>query len=236
LKGEFFLSDESKLQTHSERVFWKICVEQGYRIEKLPTREKLGMRTADFRVSKDESTIIVEVEEIQPNQDDLRQIREMKENHFTASGWTIGSRARKHIRDAADQLKAHSNDKLPLVVILYNNICRSSPGLMWPMSNLESNDIDAAMYGEMVVHVALKSGAISRPDRSGGKRTLTATEKTYISAVAVILDYDDKTIIFYHNWFAAIPLPKTFFVGSNFFHLEKPGEPFALPSQWKRRE
>ena len=231
-----FLANEKKLKTHSEQVFWKICVNEGYIIENLPTRDKLGIRTADFRVSHAGTSIIAEVEEMRPNQDDLKQIREWKENNATVGGGVIGARARNHIREAADQLKAHADEQIPLIIILYSNISRSSDGMMWPMSHLLSHDIDAAMYGEMIVHVALKPGTICRPDRNGGKRTLTVAEKKYISAIAVMSDYDDKTIIFYHNYFATTPLPKTFFVGANFFHLEKPEEPFSAPWKWKRRE
>jgi hypothetical protein len=231
-----FPRNEPKFETHSERVLWNICKDCGYEIQTLPSREKINLRTADFRINHAGITMIAEVEEIRANQDDLRQIREMKEKHFTTGGGIIGARARHHIRDAADQLKAHASERVPLVVFLYNSIRKSTGGGFWPMANLESYHIDAAMYGNMVVHVALTPGAACRPDRNGGKRTLTATEKTYISAVAVISDNDDRTVIFYHNCFAAVPLPKDFFVGPHFFHLEKPKEPFDSPCQWQSRE
>jgi hypothetical protein len=227
---------EPTFETHSERVLWKICIGCGYEIESLPTREKLGLRTADFIISHAGNSFIAEVEEIRANEDDLKQIHELKEKHFTAGGGIIGARARHHIRDAADQLKAHSNEKIPLVIFLYNGIRKTAGNGVWPMAYLESYNIDAAMYGNMVVHVALSPGAVRRPDRNGGKRTLTATEKTYVSAVAVISDYDDRTIVFYHNHFAAAPLPRNFFIGPSFFHLEKAKEPFDAPCQWQRRE
>src|SRR5207249_12049328 len=104
-----------------------------------------------------------------------------------------------------------------------------------PMDHLMPWHIDAAMYGDRVVHVALAPGVSVRPDRYGGGRTFTRERKTYISAVAVISDHDDRTVIFYHNCFAERPLPRAFFSGPQFYHLQKEQEIPGKPWEWVRR-
>ena len=74
------------------------------------------------------------------------------------------------------------------------------------MFYLRRHDIDAAMYGDRVAYISLATRSRLQPDRNGGQRTCTANQKTYISAIAVISDPDDKTVLFYHNCFASVPL------------------------------
>src|SRR6266536_3186824 len=123
----------------------------------------------------------------------------MKENGFTSGGGVVASRAHDAIRDAALQLRSHEEEGVPLLIVLYNNIRTRDGRAGHPLSHLEDYHIDAAMFGHRVVNVPLVPDVAPRPDRSGGGRTMTAQFKTYISAVAVISDWDDETIFVYHN-------------------------------------
>ena len=67
-----------KFDTRSEDLFAAICDRHAYQLDKLPTRSEQGLKTADFSVQTPYGRIIAEVEELTPNRDDLRQIREMK--------------------------------------------------------------------------------------------------------------------------------------------------------------
>jgi hypothetical protein len=229
-------NSSGRFQTDSERIFCEICESQLYQVDVLPTRDAEGIRTADFRITAGGKSFIAEIEELRPNNEELQCIRNWNEGRRTGSGHIIGARARNHIREAADQLKAHSSDNLPLVIVLYNSIRRHGGNFFTPMRHLEAHDIDGAMYGDMVVEVALMNTVATSPDRNGGKRTLTQTEKVYISAVAVISDLDDRTMLIYHNYFATVPLPQDFFIGPDFDHFEKPESPFTTPWQWRKRE
>jgi hypothetical protein len=96
--------------TRSEKLFAAICDRHGYRVDKLPLRSESGLKTADFSIQTPHGRIIAEIEELTPNRDDLRQIREMKETGTTSGGGRIGSRARAAMRHAAVQLKGHRDE------------------------------------------------------------------------------------------------------------------------------
>jgi hypothetical protein len=225
------------MATHSEAVFEKICINAGYGVVRPVLRDAEGVATADFIVSTSTTEVIVEVEELRPNRDDLRQIREMENGGCTGGGSTIGQRARIHLRRAARQLKPYSSQKIPLIVALYDNVRVGRTRVAYPMFYLQPHEIDAAMFGDRTVYVSLASAGViqTRPDINGGRQTLTPTQKTYVSAVAVISDADDSTVIFYHNHFASRPLTPDLFVGQNFFHLRKPTPSNAAPWQWVAR-
>ena len=211
--------------THSETVFERICREAGYEIEQPVLRSRDGIKTADFVITVNGRCVIAEVEELRPNRDDLRQINAMQRGESVGGGCTIGARPRKRIRRAVEQLKPYADRGVPLRVILYDNVRAAKTRVAYPMFYLQRHDIDAAMYGDRVAYISLATRSRLQPDRNGGQRTCTANQKTYISAIAVISDPDDKTVLFYHNCFASVPL----FRGENFFHLQKvAGEPW----QW----
>ena len=80
--------------THSECLFQKICARHGYEATRLERQPHLARQSADFRVTATGITFVVEVKELTPNRDDLRQIREMKDTG-TTSGGAILARVRE---------------------------------------------------------------------------------------------------------------------------------------------
>lgn len=210
--------------THSEKVFERICRSVGYGLERPPLRDREGIRSADFIVTGLSFRVVAEIEELRPNRDDFRQIKSVEDGEPIGGGCTIGARPRKHIRAAARQLKPYAHQEIPLLVVLYDNVRVGNIRVAYPMFYLQQSDIDAAMYGDRVAYLPLHPNAVRRPDRNGGKRTCTAEERNYISAVAVISDWDDETVIFYHNRFATFPLGPPMFRGKNFYHLQKVAE------------
>ena len=213
--------------THSEAIFERICRNAGYDVERPALREVEGVPSADFVVWTSAFRVIAEVEELQPNVDDLRLIDSIRRGEMAAYGSTIGARSRKHIRRAARQLKPYSAQGIPLLVVLYNNVRVDDVRAAHPTFYLEGHDIDAAMYGDRTAYISVATCAPTGPDRNGGKRTCMAKEKKHISAIAVISDHNDATVIFYHNQFADVPLAPPAFRDSSFFHLQKvPDEPW----------
>ena len=221
-----------EFDTQSEELFAAICDRHGYEVTKLPTRSAEQRRTADFSVETPQGRLLAEVEELTPNDDDLRQIKEMKETGVTSGGGTIGARARRAVRHAALQLRDHCDEKVPMIAVLYDNVRTSDGRVAYPMYYSEHYHIDTAMYGQRVVHVPLREDVTPGPDRSGGGRTTTLDEKNYLSAVAVISDWDDKTLYVYHNCFAELPLPGELFSDHQCHHFEKSSDPHAEPWQW----
>jgi len=220
------------LDTKSEELFVSICNRHGYRVEKLPTRSDQGLKTADFSIQTRDGRILAEVEELTPNSDDLRQIKKFEETGSTSAVGTIGSRARAAIRHATLQLKNHCSERVPMIAVLYDNVRTPNGRVAYPMYYLEHHHIDAAMYGDRIVPVPLGEDVTPRPDRSGGGRTTTQAEKNYLSAVAVISDWDDETMFVFHNSFAGIPLPVEVFSDSRCHHYRKGFDPHGEPWKW----
>jgi hypothetical protein len=219
------------METHSEQLFRAICSRHGYEVSKLDARAQLR-KTADFSVNAKGLRFIAEVKELTPNPDDLRQIREMKETGTTSGGGNISAQARRAIEEAAIQLRVHKGDGVPLLIVLYDHVRTADGRVAYPMYHVEPHIIDAAMYGDLVVTVPTEPGILRQPDRSGGGRMMTEATKTYVSAVAVISDWDDKSLLIHHNRFTKISFPVEIFSDDLCHHLEKRGAPFAEPWKW----
>lgn len=223
-----------KFDTLSEELFNRICLRHGYTVQKITVRE--DRKTADFYVDTPQGRIVAEVEELRPNDDDLRQIKEMKNFGTTGGGCTIGARARNSIRHAAKQLRDHAEEGLPMIAVLYDNVRTGDGRVAYPMFYVEPHQIDAAMYGDRQAHISLHTGKASCPDSSGGSRTMTMREKRYVSAVSVISDWDDETFLTFHNSFADSPLTPEIFYDSKCHHFRKGADPYAEPWKWHRVE
>ena len=219
--------------THSERRFLDYCNARGYLAECIPT-ESSARRTADFRVRALGEQIIVEIEELTANEDDIRQHEDYRTRGFSHGGGIVGSRARLHIRDAADQLKSHQAEEHPSVIVLYDNIRINGDRPVFPYADLQTFHIDAAMYGFIKATVTLGGGQHSKPDRAGGGRTATKSEKLYLSAVSVLYDTSDLFMVTYHNVFARHPLPVSVFSGPLDVHFRKPVDPDSYPGVWEK--
>src|SRR4030095_11263700 len=94
-------------------------------------------RSADVRVTANGITLIVEVKELTPNRDDLRQIREMKDTGTTSGSSNIGARAREAIKEASVQLRLYKGQNLPLLILLYDNVRTADGRIAYPMCYLE---------------------------------------------------------------------------------------------------
>ncbi len=226
--------------TKSERLFATICEREGHGVEKLPESRTLGVKVPDLRITTSSGQLFAEVKELRANEDDLKASHAFKTKGICLDSSSIGANAREHIRAAARQLKRQAQESCPLIVVLYNNMKDDGVTHHAPMFRLAAMDIDAAMYGSWVTHVPvgptdLVADAPRRPDNNGPGRTTTAEEKRYISAVAVVSDGDDETVLFYHNTFADVPLQQSWFRNEKCRHLFKDGDPHAKPHAWTRR-
>jgi hypothetical protein len=227
-----------EFQTKSERLFRDICIRHEYTVGRICCESEARLKTADYEVLAHDLTFIAEVKELTPNEQDLQIIRELKERGYPsiAGGGEIGSRVRVKIRQAAKQLRRYSGRHVPMILVLYDNVATEDGRASFPDLWLEGFQIDAAMYGHLVAHVTLNPGGSQRPDKSGPNRTLTESEKKYVSAIAVISSFDDKTVKIYHNRFAEVKLPTTVFDDAMSTHFEKRGEASAEPWKWHKIE
>ena len=223
------------IDTTSEELFVAVCRRQAYTVSKLDTASGRNGRTPDFLVSTPVGDVVVEVKELRPNAEDRRYIQRMMDEHHASHGGTVGARARKAIRDGAAQLKRRCSTQLPMLVVLYDNVKTADGRVGMPMSFTELYHIDAAMYGYTVTHVPLQPGAVATaPDKAGGGRLMTETEKRYVSGVGVLSDWDNATLYVFHNFFASHPLRVDMFADHKCFHYVKAGHPWSAPGKWQK--
>lgn len=222
--------------TRSENLFAALCQRLRYCCTAIPEKPEAARRTPDYRVSTPFGDLIAEVKELQPNPEDRETIRLQRTEVGPSGSDTIGHRARKAIRDAANQLKVHRDERVPMLVVLYDNVRTEYGRFGYPVYFLESASIDAAMYGDRKVLVRAPDAEGVSAEFNGGHRTTTAREKRYISAVLVISDHDDVTTYVYHNIHAERPLPAHIFVGEKCFHCRKSGDGHQTPWQWTSGE
>jgi hypothetical protein len=222
--------------TKSEGLFIAACQRHGYVVNRLTTRAREGLKTPDFQVEAGHVNFVAEVKELLPNKEDLQIIQELRTRGVSSitGGGEIGSRVRVKIREAKKQLKHYRSTGIPLVLVLYDNIAKDKHRASYPDCYLEPYQIDAAMYGHLVASVSLTAQKSTMPDRAGGERTMTPTEKTYISAIIVISAWNDESLSVYHNRFAEVPLPFTVFTDPKSAHYVKSGEPGSEPWLWHK--
>ena len=223
-------------RTQSEEFFEQYCVGRDYRCEAIPTDRQ---KSADYLVRAGAYDLIVEVKELCASDDDRRQIRELKERQCTTGGGQPGRRAGELIKRAAKQLGRYRNRQIPLVVLLYDNIVVDGYRPGFTNGFLQPSFIDFGMYGLQTVNLVVdhRIGEIRYGgDGRGGERQATATERTYLSAVAVLYQGElakEMFVAVYHNYFATIPLSRKVFSGPADRHFVKPGHPDLTPQAWE---
>jgi hypothetical protein len=222
-------------KTRSEELFERYCLHQGYGCQPIPTGAE---KSSDYSVRCGDQELIVEVKELCPNDDDRRRARELREQRWTSSGDRPGRRAHELIKRAASQLGRYRDARLPCVALLYDNIVVDGERAGIPNRFLEPAFIDFAMYGLQTVNIAIngESGSMSYVgDGRGGKRQTTPSERTYLSAVAVLYEEENEAetfLVVYHNYFASVQLPRNAFSGRRDLHFVKPGNPDLTPQMW----
>jgi hypothetical protein len=189
---------ESELVSHE--MFERFCALRGIRAEPIP---RSAMPTPDYKVWIGPKRYIVELKQLDPNDEDERQRRELETVGQTAWEITPGKRARSKIGHAKRQLTRWAKCGVPALLVLFNNT-RDNFG-----SYLDSYDIKTAMHGSDDFLFA-RCGGFSQPLGwvSGGEPTIPAS----FSAVGILFPYHpddpDKApyLVLYHNDSADVPL------------------------------
>lgn len=225
-------------QTASERLFLAYCALRGYEAKRIGSPTD-GGRFADYELFVSGARIIAEIKELQPNPDDVRLAQATQENRIEVFHEHPGRRVRTHIEDAERQLRRYEEDKVPCLVVLYENIVVNGFRLHPPNWCLSSYQIDVGMYGLQTVNLRLHSDGRTESlgDTRGGKRTLRHEHRDNVSAVAALCDYAPDHglfLIIYHNYYAQTPLPKTLFAHPKDFQLRKPDHPEICPGAWEK--
>lgn len=228
---------ESEMKTQSEAIFERYCDLNSYDYERIPAGSAHGP-TPDYRVHRNRISVIVEIKELCPNDDDLFQAREFEKHGESESGDIPGRRVNLAIGRAAKQLKKYSDEDLPCVLLLYDNAVDVDGRRLYPKGSLLGPaSIDFGMYGQASWKIALsrdRAKLASKGFTRDGDRQLTHEQRRYISAVSVLTGcYDDSPCIFtYHNFFAERPLPTSLFRSSRDRHFAKQRRPDQEVYPW----
>jgi hypothetical protein len=160
------------------------------------------MRTPDYVIRPGGVSIVCEVKQIDPNAEDLSELRPFKPGEM--EGRLVPNRLRAKLKDVSRQLRAASLAGCPTLLIVYDN----TPFKVYT----DHLDVVQAMFGAHSVAVATPNELGAEPIVSepffGGNRGLTPSQNTALSALA-ILDGDPEVetgLRVYHNPYAAVVL------------------------------
>ena len=221
--------------TISEQRFLEYCERNKYAVRAIP-RQPNVRKTADFRVTAGSSAFVVEIKELIASSEDRGFVSASQEVQATPRVGAVCERARSHIREAAAQLRPYRSEKVPLVVVLYDNIQIDGRRPVFPYADLQTSQIDAAMYGAARPQQVCSASGGKRSSRAKEESgsTLTRAERCYVSAVGVLYDIPSLFMVTYHNFYATVPLPLPIFSGERDIHLKKAGDPEQTPGAWER--
>jgi len=221
--------------TLSERHFLAYCRVRQYRVAKITPKEK-GGRFPDYEVTTPAGSLIVEIKEFTPNDEDTAFATEMDTTGTASfSSRSIGKRIRKAIIDAAPQLRRYKNTLLPEVLLLYDNMASDSYGGI--NDYLDPMNVGAGMFGQPVIRFwrdpSLKSPGAQDATHGGG-RQFTETTRLYIGALGVMkVDPAGRVQIdFFHNPFSTKPVWPRYFLHPEDRHYVKPDHPDNSAWAW----
>jgi hypothetical protein len=171
------------IKTKSETVFEEFCNSNNLLWEKIAECDK---PTPDYKVVLNAETVIVEVKQID------------KDDKFTEVGGSriVGDHVRAKINEALKQVKAASNERLPAILLIYNNL---DPMQMF---GTEQHDFITAMYGEITVALNLKKHSIT-DSYHGRNQSMRLDKNVSFSAVGGLYQTNEDPVVrIYENIFA----------------------------------
>lgn len=174
-------------KTKSETIFEEFCNLNKLRWKKIL---ECNQPTPDYKVTLNKQTIFFEVKQID------------KDDNFTGSVGTrtVGNHVRSKINGARNQTKAASREKLPAILLIYNNL---DPLQIF---GTEPHDFITAMYGEMTFNLSLKDHSIT-DSYHGLNQSLRENKNTSFSAIGWLhRTSEGPSVQIYENIFAEYKL------------------------------
>lgn len=173
-------------KTISEEIFEKFCEFNNLPCEKIPER---GNKTPDYKVTINSMVVIFEIKQIDSDDGFTGEVN-------TRMTRTIGKRVREKIDGARKQLKESSENNLPSVLLIYNNL---DPKQKF---GTEEQDFITAMHGEMTISLHPKTHDII--DSFHGKnQSLRHNKNTSFSGVGHLYTTSEITsVLIYENLYS----------------------------------
>jgi hypothetical protein len=190
--------------TLSEQLFEKFCEENRLVANRIPTGNR---PTPDYKVCRASQSVIFEIKQFNPNQQDMRAIEALRRGD--AFHDYLRNRVREVLKDVSPQLKAAWQVNRPGVLVVYNNTPVSA--------GTDPDSVLQAMFGRKQVSVTLKEdgSAVASEPFLAGNEGFTPTHNTSVSALAVLRRHDDGSFSLdvFHNPWASIKLGPDWFAG-----------------------
>jgi len=189
--------------TQSELLFEEWCRQQKLRCRRIKEAHKDHQKRPDYAVAVPGGWCIVEVKEIEPNDEDDRMLAELMQGKPGVRWVESGARVRGRVRRSRDQLHKFSKRGLPTVALIFDKTAAFYD---------EAVHIGAAMAGQQklvfAVNKPMKEAFLGV--KAGGGATMTATQNTSISAVAVLRQLSEAQLVvdLHHNPHARVPIQR----------------------------
>ncbi len=171
------------IKTKSETIFEEFCNSNNLLWEKIP---ECDQPTPDYKVVINTETVIFEIKQID------------KDDKFSEVGGSriVGDHVRAKINEARKQVKVASNERLPAILLIYNNL---DPMQMF---GTEQHDFTTAMYGEITVVLDSKKHSMT-DSYHGRNQSLRQKKNTSFSAVGCLYKTNEgPSVLIYENYFA----------------------------------
>ena len=166
-----------------------------------------AVRTPDYNICVDETTIVIEVKEMEVNAEEQQKISEFDTKGTVSIKSVLGKRVRDKITDAAGKFKEAARNGHPSILVLHNKV-----GLY---KHTSPDDIFAGMYGQLYFPVYGNAGeSLTIGEmKSGPKKKMTSEVNTSMSAIGVLDDSSTEEPHFsiYQNFHAKVPLDPLLF-------------------------
>ena len=200
-----------RLMTVSEDLFEKFCRQRRILAIRVPTAHAIGEKRPDYRVRslrRRARQVHVEVKEIAPTFEEATEIAKVLSGQVGSFSTEPGAKMRAIIRSAAPQLKAVAELKDPAIVVV-----NEPSGML--KQHIDPYGILTAMRGLDVVPIFVPKDPRISPwcgkRQAGGKRKMTRTSNTTISAIALLFHHglNATRLDVFHNRFARCPLRRS---------------------------
>lgn len=206
--------------TESEDLFETYCKERGYSFKRIEVIPDEG-RFPDYEVVTPRGSVVCEVKQVNPNDEDKEETRRLVSYGHADSSRELGKRVRKLLKEACDQLGRFRDDPRPCIAVLVDTTYGDY---------LSPSNIEAAMFGDLIVLLPVASGDGEAVFTYGRNRRLNTKRGLYLGAV-VVLTRDGRLNI-YHNPYAQKRVPPECFPSPQDRHFMKKGHPDESGHGW----
>jgi hypothetical protein len=186
------------LPTVSEDIFEQLCANKGIECTRIQER---AVKSADYFVSSDKLSMVVEIKQLDPNDED-KELLKVWGSPDSPGSEAPSNRVQGLLEDGYPQIKRSSEGKWPTMIVVYNN--------SGPWNWIDTWTVSKAMFGLFGFVYGLTSDNSISVTGHGyfGQRKLTKDTFRNLSVVGVLKVNGTKQIALscYHNPFALMPV------------------------------